>query len=154
MSRYFFVLALLLAPAVVSAQTPAPAPVRLPPAGSAPVVKVTEIRFHPINESIIEPQTYLYYIQTPLTRASEGVFVPFNEATEKSLLDDFKRLWATGASALRRALQPRHFPVLPLPDPVAEQIRVTRLLCHRDPTVIEPQLRRPRLDLPYHFAHR
>ena len=55
----------------------------------------TEIRFHPVNESIIEPQTYLYYIQTPLSRPSEGVCVPFNEATEKSLLDDFKRLWAT-----------------------------------------------------------
>ena len=55
----------------------------------------TEIRFHPVNESIIEPQTYLYYIQTPLSRPSEGVWTPYNETTEKSLLDDFKRLWGT-----------------------------------------------------------
>jgi outer membrane protein insertion porin family len=102
MSRYFFVLASLLALAIAPAgasaeQAPAaPAAVRQPPAGSGPVIKVTEIRFHPVNESIIEPQTYLYYIQTPFTRESLGVFVPFNEATEKSLLDDFKRLWATG----------------------------------------------------------
>ena len=60
------------------------------------MVSQTEIRFHPVNESIIEAQTYLYYIQTPLSRPSEGVWVPYNETTEKSLLDDFKRLWGTG----------------------------------------------------------
>ena len=32
---------------------------RQPPAGSGPVISQTELRFHPINESIIEPQTYL-----------------------------------------------------------------------------------------------
>ena len=110
MSRYFFVLALLV-PCSTFAQAPAAAPAapgvtagqagqpaaarRQPPAGSGPVISQTEIRFHPVNESIIEPQTYLYYIQTPFTRESEGVFVPFNESTEKTLLEDFKRLWAT-----------------------------------------------------------
>lgn len=69
---------------------------RMPPAGSGPVVWPTEIRFHPVNESIIEGQTYLYYIQTPLSRPSEDAWVPYNEATEKTLLEDFKRLWATG----------------------------------------------------------
>ena len=59
------------------------------------MIRQTEIRFHPVNESIIEAQTYLYYIRTAFTRPSEGVFVPFNEATEQSLRDDFKRLWAT-----------------------------------------------------------
>lgn len=67
-----------------------------PPAGSGAVVWPTEIRFHPVNESIIEPQTYLYYIQTPLSRPSENAWVPYNEATERTLLEDFKRLWATG----------------------------------------------------------
>ena len=79
----------------MQAPTPAaqPAPARRqPPAGSGPVIAQTELRFHPVNESIIEPQTYLYYIQTPLSRPSEGVWTPYNEATEKSLLDDFKRL--------------------------------------------------------------
>ncbi len=82
-------------PVEVQAPSAQAAPARQPPAGSGPVIRQTEIRFHPVNESIIEAQTYLYYIQTPFTRPSDGVFVPFNEATEKSLLDDFKRLWAT-----------------------------------------------------------
>ena len=55
----------------------------------------TELRFHPVNESIIEAQTYLYYIQTPMSKPSEGFWVPFNEQTEQTLLEDFKRLWAT-----------------------------------------------------------
>jgi outer membrane protein insertion porin family len=71
------------------------APVRQPPAGSSPVIRQTELRFHPVNESIIEAQTYLYYIQTPLSRPAENVWVPYNEQTEQSLLADFKRLWAT-----------------------------------------------------------
>lgn len=53
------------------------------------------MRFHPVNESIIEAQTYLYYIQTPFSRPSENFWVPYDEKTEQSLLDDFKRLWAT-----------------------------------------------------------
>ena len=59
------------------------------------MICTTELRFHPVNTSEIEAQTYLYYIQTPLSRPSEGNWVPFNEQTERSLLDDFKRLWAT-----------------------------------------------------------
>ncbi|MDP2319120.1 MAG: outer membrane protein assembly factor BamA [Acidobacteriota bacterium] len=80
------------APAISRAQPAA----NQPPAGSGAVVWPTEIRFHPVNESIIEPQTYLYYIQTPLSRPSENAWVPYNEATERTLLEDFKRLWATG----------------------------------------------------------
>lgn len=78
--------------------TPAPAavqPSRLPPEGSPPLYQTLELAFHPINESIIEPQTYLYYIQTQPSRPSDGVWVPFNEETERALLEDFKRLWAT-----------------------------------------------------------
>ncbi len=74
---------------------PATAPVRQPPAGSGPVIRTTELRFHPVNESIIEAQTYLYYIQTPMSRPADSVWVPFNEQIEQSLLEDFKRLWAT-----------------------------------------------------------
>jgi outer membrane protein insertion porin family len=121
MSRFFFALALLAlpasafasasaaqdAPAASAGQAPAPAPQApasasvcpvsaTPPApGSGPVICTTELRFHPINESIIEAQTYLYYIQTPLSRPSEGTWVPYNDQTEQSLLADFKRLWAT-----------------------------------------------------------
>lgn len=77
---------------------PTPAPVQpsvLPPEGSAPLVRLIELRFHPVNESIVEAQTYLYYIQTQPSRSSDGVWVPYNEETEKRLQEDFKRLWAT-----------------------------------------------------------
>ena len=45
--------------------------------------------------SVIDPQTYLYYIQAQVSRPSDGVWVPYDEKTEKVLLDDFQRLWAT-----------------------------------------------------------
>lgn len=78
-------------PAVPAAQVPA----ILPPAGSETMVRSIELRFHPVNESLVEPQTYLYYIQTQASRPRDGVWVPYTEASEKVLLDDFKRLWAT-----------------------------------------------------------
>ncbi len=59
------------------------------------MICTTELRFHPINESIIEAQTYLYYIQTPLSRPGDGTWVPYTEQVEQSLQEDFKRLWAT-----------------------------------------------------------
>jgi outer membrane protein insertion porin family len=78
----------------VWAQTPQPQP-PLPPAESGPLVRFIELRFEPVNVSLIEPQTYLYYIQTQPSRGTDGVWVPFTEATEQTLLGDFKRLWAT-----------------------------------------------------------
>ena len=44
------------------------------------------------NVSLVEPQTYLYYIQTRPSRPSDGVWVPYDE---QSVIDDFQRLWAT-----------------------------------------------------------
>ncbi len=83
-------------PAAPAPAAPAAQPaVVLPPAGSAPVVRSIELRFHPVNESLVEPQTYLYYIQAQASRPRDGVWVPYTDATEKTLLDDFKRLWAT-----------------------------------------------------------
>jgi outer membrane protein insertion porin family len=78
-------------PAAAAAQAP------LPPAGSAPVFMGLELKFEPINESLIEPQTYLYYIQaiSKMSRPSAGVWNAFDEETEKALVEDFKRLWAT-----------------------------------------------------------
>jgi outer membrane protein insertion porin family len=69
---------------------------RPPAAGSSTVICTTELRFHPVNESIIEAQTYLYYIQTPLSRPADGNWVTYTEQTEQSLREDHKRLWATG----------------------------------------------------------
>jgi outer membrane protein insertion porin family len=73
--------------------TPAP---RLPPAGSPPLVRFIELQFPTQgNQPVIEARTYLYYIQTPVSRPSDGVWVPYDEKTEQTLLEDFKRLWAT-----------------------------------------------------------
>ena len=47
------------------------------------------------NVSLVDIQTYLYYIQLKSSRPSEGVWVPYDETAEKTILDDFKRLWAT-----------------------------------------------------------
>jgi outer membrane protein insertion porin family len=92
--------AVLIASDTARAQSVPPAPagqpaITLPPQDSGPLVRFIELRFEPINESLIEAQTYLYYIQTQASRGSDGVWVPFNEQTEQTLLADFKRLWAT-----------------------------------------------------------
>jgi outer membrane protein insertion porin family len=77
-------------------QTPgvSPEPVRrLPPPDSPPLVRFIEIAFPTQgNVSVIEPQTYQYYIHTRPSRSSDGTWVPYDEA---SVLADFKRLWAT-----------------------------------------------------------
>src|SRR5262249_20064359 len=40
-------------------------------------------------------QTYLYYIQLKQSRPSEGVWVPYTDASEKTIHEDFLRLWGT-----------------------------------------------------------
>src|SRR5689334_8499306 len=69
-------------------------PRAMPPAGSGPVVLFIAPCFEAQgNASVIEPQTYLYYIQLKASRPSEGVWVPWDDAAEKIVLDDFRRLW-------------------------------------------------------------
>jgi outer membrane protein insertion porin family len=89
------------APSAPVAQAP-PAPVQqpatevTPPAGSPTLLRAIEVRFSSQgNVSVIDPQTYVYYIQTQTSRPSAGVWIPFTEATEQSLLGDYKRLWGT-----------------------------------------------------------
>ncbi|HJZ70097.1 MAG TPA: BamA/TamA family outer membrane protein [Vicinamibacterales bacterium] len=118
--RAAVVAALLGAAAPLAAQTPAPAsaqpgagqaealppipfcgqqaaaPRAQPPAGSPPVV----LAFGPCFEgqggtSVIEPQTYLYYIQLKQSRPSEGVWIPYDDNSEKVIEEDFHRLWNT-----------------------------------------------------------
>ena len=75
---------------------PVPPPRALPPAGSGPVLYTIAPCFQRQGgSSVVEAQTYLYYIQTRPSRPSAGVWVPWNEETEKSIVEDFKRLWAT-----------------------------------------------------------
>ncbi len=73
-----------------------PPPRALPPAGSGPVVYLIAPCFEAQgNTSLVDIQTYLYYIQLKASRPSEGAWVPYNEETENTIREDFKRLWAT-----------------------------------------------------------
>lgn len=101
-------LAVLAAAAPAAAQNPASVgplvtvcgqqtqPRAMPPSGSGPVVLIIAPCFEAQgNVAVIEPQTYLYYIQLKASRPSEGVWVPYDEGTEKIIQDDFRRLWNT-----------------------------------------------------------
>src|SRR3954451_13055897 len=67
-----------------------------PPAGSAPVVLFIAPCFEAQgNQSVIEPQTYLYYIQQKASVPSQNQWVAYDEASEKTIQDDFHRLWNT-----------------------------------------------------------
>jgi len=75
---------------------PVPPPARLPPAGSGPVI----LNIAPCFEkqggtSAVEPQTYLYYIQTRPSLPSQNQWVPYDAAAEDKLHADFRALWAT-----------------------------------------------------------
>src|SRR5262245_33331780 len=75
-----------------------PPPANLPPAGSGPVLWQIAPCFEAQgNVSLVDLQTYVYYIQLKdkLSRPSENVWMPYNEDTEKTILDDFHRLWNT-----------------------------------------------------------
>jgi outer membrane protein insertion porin family len=89
--------ALGVAPAM--AQSPAPAAAGgqpaspQPPPGSPPLVRFIELSFPAQgNVSAIEPETYLYYIQTKPSAPSAGRWEPYNE---DAVLTDFHRLWNT-----------------------------------------------------------
>src|SRR5689334_1472123 len=69
-------------------------PRAMPPAGSGPVVLFIAPCFEAQgNASVIEAQTYLYYIQLKASRPSEGVWVPWDDSAERIVLGDFHRLW-------------------------------------------------------------
>ncbi len=73
-------------------------PSSLPPAGSGPVVYNVILCFPKQgNVSLIEPQTYLYYMQSSdlVSLPSQNVWKPYNDAAEQTIVGDHKRLWAT-----------------------------------------------------------
>lgn len=73
-----------------------PAPANLPPAGSGPVVYLLVPCFaRQGGIPLVEPETYLYYIQTQPSLPSRNEWKPYTEQTEQQLLADFKALWAT-----------------------------------------------------------
>jgi len=98
-----------LSPATLGAQAPSssnlaticglpvPVPAQEPPAGHPPVIfQIVPCFEKQGNVSMVEPETYLHYIQTPVSRPSRNEWVAYDEAVVESVREDFKRLWATG----------------------------------------------------------
>ena len=77
---------------------PVPAPVNLPPADSPPVLyQVAPCFLAQGNVSLVDYQTYLYYMQIKdkISLSSQNNWVPFNDEIEQVIRSDFKSLWAT-----------------------------------------------------------
>jgi outer membrane protein insertion porin family len=73
-------------------------PAALPPANSGPVVwQIAPCFESQGNVTLIDPQTYLFYmqIQQKRSRPSEGVWVSYDESVEQIMRDDFTRLYNT-----------------------------------------------------------
>ena len=86
--------ALSATPCGTQVQPPSP----LPPPGSGPVVWQVELCFPTQgNTPNVESETYLYYIKLKdqISRPSQGVWVPYNDVIEQTIVSDFKSLWAT-----------------------------------------------------------
>jgi outer membrane protein insertion porin family len=82
-------------PATICNQT-VPAPASLPPAGSPPVVTAVMLCFEKQGGySVIEAQTYVYYIQLHGSRPSMNDWIRYDESAQQAAINDFKRLWAT-----------------------------------------------------------
>ena len=75
-----------------SAET-CPEPANLPPTGSPVLLRCMELVAHPVNETVVEGQTYDYYIKSNRTDSTKRVFAPYDEESIKS---DFWSLWRTG----------------------------------------------------------
>ncbi len=75
---------------------PIPAPAALPPADSPPVIfQIVPCFAAQGNTSTVEPETYLYYIHLRPSLPSQARWVPFDEAAEALIKEDFTRLWGT-----------------------------------------------------------
>ena len=71
----------------------------LPPEGSPPLLRNIEFNFDAQGGTAgVEMATYFYYMEITnhVSSPSEGRWVPYTEATEQILLEDFRRLWDTG----------------------------------------------------------
>ena len=85
-------------PRTVCIDTPVTPPAALPPANSPAVVFLIVPCFpKQDNVTLIDPQTYLYYmqIQQKRSRASEGVWVTYDDSVDKIMREDFTRLYNT-----------------------------------------------------------
>ena len=75
---------------------PVPPPRALPPADSGPLIyQIAPCFLKQGGSPLVEAETYLYYIQIRPSQPSQNIWVPYDAKAEQTILDDFKRLWAT-----------------------------------------------------------
>jgi outer membrane protein insertion porin family len=77
---------------------PIPAPSKMPPAGSPPLVNNILLCFAKQGGApVIEANTYLFYMEMKnhVSRPQDDRWVPYTDETEQIILRDFKSLWAT-----------------------------------------------------------
>ena len=99
------------APAAPQAQTPAanpnapftsacgfsvPPPAVQPPQNIGPIVYFVEFCFPKQTGSFIDRETYQYYIKFRGSLPSQGVWIPYNDAAEQAVREDFRRVWDQG----------------------------------------------------------
>ena len=71
-------------------------PANPPPPGSAPVLLALTLCFEKQGGTpLVDPQTYLYYIQARPSEPSRGHWIEYSDEVEAVLLSDFRRLWET-----------------------------------------------------------
>ncbi|OFW29923.1 MAG: hypothetical protein A3H97_03815 [Acidobacteria bacterium RIFCSPLOWO2_02_FULL_65_29] len=83
---------------VCTVDVPPPPAAQLPPASSIPVFWLVAPCFEAQgNVSLVDIQTYLYYIQSQqkVSRPSQGLWTPYDESLEEIIRADFRRLWNT-----------------------------------------------------------
>src|SRR5687768_6850280 len=82
-------------PAGQAPAAPAAAQQNLPPAGSPAILRSIAPRCEPDNLCLVDPMTYVYYIETRPSAPSQNRWVPWSNDIADSLRRDFNRLWAT-----------------------------------------------------------
>ncbi len=92
-----FAVALAWAAPAAAQVEPCPAPMKdgkpnLPPANSPTLVRCIQLYAHPINETIIDQETYSYYIKTKVSEPSKDSWVPYDPEGPNA---DFYGLWRT-----------------------------------------------------------
>jgi outer membrane protein insertion porin family len=82
-------------PAVLCGQQ-VPAPATPPPTDRGPIFYGYMLCFEKQGgTSVIDPNTYLYYIQSRPSNSRENRWIAYDEGLEETLVGDFRRLWAT-----------------------------------------------------------
>ena len=80
-------------PSAASAQVaPCPAPVKQPPANSPVLLRCVQLVAHPVNETVVEQETYQFYIKARGSISAQDNWVPYNE---DAIQADFWNLWHT-----------------------------------------------------------